>query len=765
VNPTELFIKRPIMTTLLMAAIVVFGIISFRSLGVSDMPNVDFPTLNVSASVPGASPETMAASVATPLEKSLSTVAGIDSMTSSSSLGSTNITIQFSLDRDIDAAAQDVQSAISSAQRQLPQDMPSPPSFRKVNPADSPILFLSLSSDTLPLSSVDEYAETLLAQRVSTVEGVAQVSVYGGQQYAVRIQVDPELLASRGISMQEVQDGIGRSNVNMSTGTLNGPEKTATIEANGQLLDADAFRPVIVAYRNGSPVRLGDLGQVYDSVANNKTASWFGNSRAIVLAIQRQPGANTVAVVDSIQKQLPAILEQMPASVKLDTVYDRSDSIRESIHDVEYTLLLTIALVVLVIFLFLRNVSATIIPSLAVPMSLVGTFCVMYAFGFTLDNLSLMAITLSVGFVVDDAIVMLENIVRHMEMGKPRMKAALEGAREVGFTIISMTVSLAAVFIPVLFMGGILGRLLNEFAITITAAILVSGVVSLTLTPMLSSRFIKPPKEESHGKLYKASEKVFDWALEAYERTLRLAMAHRVLTMGVFFGTIAATVLLFTLVPTGFIPTEDTGQLTASTEGAADASFDSMVRHQQAVAEIVRAEPNVEAVMSSVSGNTGRMTIRLKARADRELSADEIIQRLRPKLGAVPGVNVFLQNPPSIRIGARSSSNSYQYTLQDSDVDELYSWVPKIQQAIDKIDVVQDVTSDLKLNNPTVTVDVDRDRAEALGVSVQDVESTLASAYSSRQVSTILAPTNQYQVILEVDPRYQRDPPSSRGST
>jgi HAE1 family hydrophobic/amphiphilic exporter-1 len=728
VNPTELFIKRPIMTTLLMAAIVVFGIISFRSLGVSDMPNVDFPTLNVSASVPGASPETMAASVATPLEKSLSTVAGIDSMTSSSSLGSTNITIQFSLDRDIDAAAQDVQSAISSAQRQLPQDMPSPPSFRKVNPADSPILFLSLSSDTLPLSSVDEYAETLLAQRVSTVEGVAQVSVYGGQQYAVRIQVDPELLASRGISMQEVQDGIGRSNVNMSTGTLNGPEKTATIEANGQLLDADAFRPVIVAYRNGSPVRLGDLGQVYDSVANNKTASWFGNSRAIVLAIQRQPGANTVAVVDSIQKQLPAILEQMPASVKLDTVYDRSDSIRESIHDVEYTLLLTIALVVLVIFLFLRNVSATIIPSLAVPMSLVGTFCVMYAFGFTLDNLSLMAITLSVGFVVDDAIVMLENIVRHMEMGKPRMKAALEGAREVGFTIISMTVSLAAVFIPVLFMGGILGRLLNEFAITITAAILVSGVVSLTLTPMLSSRFIKPPKEESHGKLYKASEKVFDWALEAYERTLRLAMAHRVLTMGVFFGTIAATVLLFTLVPTGFIPTEDTGQLTASTEGAADASFDSMVRHQQAVAEIVRAEPNVEAVMSSVSGNTGRMTIRLKARADRELSADEIIQRLRPKLGAVPGVNVFLQNPPSIRIGARSSSNSYQYTLQDSDVDELYSWVPKIQQAIDKIDVVQDVTSDLKLNNPTVTVDVDRDRAEARGGSVQVLQWTPPSA-------------------------------------
>jgi hydrophobic/amphiphilic exporter-1 (mainly G- bacteria), HAE1 family len=758
VNPAKIFIERPVMTSLLMATIVVFGIVSFRSLGVSDMPNVDFPTISVSASVPGASPETMAASVATPIERQLATIAGIDNMTSSSELGSTRVTVQFSLDRDIDAAAQDVQSALSRVQRQLPQEMPNPPSFRKVNPADAPILLLSLSSPTLPLSTVDEYAQTMLAQRISTLEGVAQVSVFGSQQYAVRIQVDPELLASRGISMQEVSQAIDRSNVSMSTGTIEGASKTATIESHGELKDAAGFRPIVVAYRNGAPVRLSDLGRVTDSVANNKTAGWFNDTRAVVLAIQRQPGANTVAVVDAIRKELPELEQQLPASVALDVVYDRSQSIRESIHEVEFTLLLTIALVVLVIFLFLRNISATIIPSLAVPMSIVGTFPVMYAFGFTLDNLSLMAITLAVGFVVDDAIVMLENIVRHMEMGKDRMTAAIDGAREVGFTIVSMTISLAAVFIPVLFMGGILGRLLNEFAVTITAAILVSGVVSLTLTPMLASRFVKPPSHERHGRLYNAIERVFDRSLALYESTLRFAMRNRRLTMGVFWATVVGTVGLFYVVPTGFIPSEDTGQISASTEGPSDTSFESMLRHHLAVTEIVRADPDVAAVNSSVETDGGRMTIRLKPRSERDASADEIIQRLRPKVATVPGINVFLNNPPVIRLGGRSSSSSYQFTMQGADTSELYSWVPKVQERLEQIEIIDGVDSDLKLDNPMVTVDVDRDRAEALGVSVMDVETTLANAYSSRQVSTIMTSTNQYQVILEIDPQYQRDP-------
>jgi hydrophobic/amphiphilic exporter-1 (mainly G- bacteria), HAE1 family len=757
-SPAEIFIKRPVMTTLLMATIVMFGIVSFRALAVSDMPNVDFPTISVNASVPGASPETMAASVATPLEKSLSTVPGIDSMTSSSELGTTRVTVQFSLDRDIDAAAQDVQTAISQAQRQLPQDMPNPPSFRKVNPADAPILLLSLSSPTLPLSTVDEYAQTLLAQRISTVEGVAQVTVYGSQQYAVRIQVDPELLASRGISMQEISEAIDRSNVSMSTGTINGPDKAATIESNGQLTDASEFRSVIVAYRNGSPVRLSEIGKVTDSVANNMTAGWFNDTRAIVLAIQRQPGANTVAVVDAIREALPLLEQQIPASVTLDTVYDRSQSIRDSIHEVEFTLMLTIALVVMVIFLFLRNLSATVIPSLAVPMSIVGTFPVMYALGFTLDNLSLMAITLAVGFVVDDAIVMLENIVRHMEMGKPRMQAAIEGAREVGFTIVSMTISLAAVFIPVLFMGGILGRLLNSFAITIMTAILVSGIVSLTLTPMLASRFIKPPSHEQHGRFYMAIERFFDATLAAYERTLKFAMRRRGLTMAVFLGTVVGTVALFYMVPTGFIPSEDTGQISASTKFASDSSFESMVRRQLVVADIIMADPDVAAVNSSVDRDDGRFTIRLKPRSERDASADEIIRRLRPKVSTVPGIETFLQNPPVIRIGGRSSSSTFQFTLQSADMQELYEWVPRVRERIEQLDMIQGVDSDLELDNPMVTVDIDRDRAQALGVSVNNVETTLAGAYASRQVSTIMTPTNQYQVILEVESQYQSDP-------
>src|SRR5215471_575981 len=525
---TDLFIRRPVMTTLIMAGIVVFGLMAYRFLPVSDLPNVDFPTIQITASLPGASPDTMASAVATPLEKQFSTIAGVDSMTSTSAQGVTQITIQFSLDRNIDAAGQDVQAAIAAAAPQLPPGMPTPPSFKKVNPADQPILYLSLSSPNLPLYTVDEYAQTNLAQRISQITGVAQVQVFGSQKYAVRVQLDPSALASRGIGIDEVQRALAQSNVNLPTGTLYGPHQAFSVQATGQLMDAAAYRPLIVAYRNGSPVRLDQIGRVVDGVQTDKVASWYNDDRAVVLAIQRQPGTNTIEVVDAIRRILPSFQAQLPAAVRLSVLYDRSVTIRDSVHDVQFTLLLAIALVVLVIFLFLRNVSATIIPSLALPMCIVGTFMVMYVLGYTIDNLSLMALTLAVGFIVDDAIVMLENIVRHMEMGKGRMEAALTGAREIGFTIVSMTLSLAAVFLPVLFMGGVVGRLLHEFAVVIGAAVLVSGVVSLTLTPMACSRFLRPP-HEGHGRLYAASEKVFDGMLHLYERTLHWAVAHRLI--------------------------------------------------------------------------------------------------------------------------------------------------------------------------------------------------------------------------------------------
>src|SRR3954471_17281618 len=561
-NVAELFVRRPVMTTLVMAAILIFGIVSYRALPVSDLPNVDFPTIQVSANLPGASPETMASAVATPLEKQFSTIAGLDSMTSANSLGSSSITLQFALDRNIDAAAQDVQAMIAKAARDLPQDMPAPPSYQKVNPADSPVLYMALSSPTLPLSQVDEYAETLLAQRISMVSGVAQVQVLGSQKYAVRAQLDPRQLAMRGLGVDEVVNAVRTGNVNLPTGTIYGKQEAVTVQATGQLTNAAAYRPLIVAYRNGSPVRMEELGNVIDSVENDKIATWFNADRAITLAIQKRPGTNTVAVVDSIKELLPTVQKQIPASVMLSIVYDRSQSIRESVNDVKFTLLLTIFLVILVIFLFLRNISATIIPSMALPMSIIGTFAVMYVLGYTIDNLSLMALTLSVGFVVDDAIVMLENIVRHMEAGEKPFAATLRGAREIGFTIISMTLSLAAVFIPVLFMGGILGRLLHEFAVTISAAILVSGFVSLTLTPMLCSRFLKPVQHnQSHGAFYRSTERIFQSGVNFYERTLRLSLRFRVITMLIAASMVGLTIWLITLVPKGFIPTEDTGRL------------------------------------------------------------------------------------------------------------------------------------------------------------------------------------------------------------
>jgi HAE1 family hydrophobic/amphiphilic exporter-1 len=762
-NIAGLFINRPVMTTLVMLAILLFGVMGYRSLPVSDLPNVDFPTLVVSASLPGASPDTMASSVALPLEKQFSTIAGVDQMTSSNGIGSTQITLQFNLSRNIDGAAQDVQAAIAATGNQLPANMPSPPSYRKVNPADQPIIYLVLSSPTLQLSVVDEYAETFIAQRISTINGVAQVQVFGTQKYAVRAQLDPKALASRGIGLEDVANAIQTGNVNLPTGTLYGPHQAFTVQANGQLNDAASYRPLIVAYRNGSPVRLEELGHVSDSVENNKTASWFNNDRAIVLAIQRQPGTNTVEVVDNIKNMLPTFREQMPASVLLNVLYDRSESIRDSVNDVRFTLMLTICLVVLVIFLFLRNISATIIPSMALPMSIVGTFAAMYMLGYTLDNFSLMALTLSVGFVVDDAIVMLENIVRHMEMGEGVLQAALIGSKEIGFTIISMTLSLAAVFIPVLFMGGIIGRLLHEFAVTISCAILISGFVSLTLTPMLCSRFLRPPGGERHGRLYAASERFFDGMFRTYEWSLKWVMRHRVTTMVSLGVVIVATGFLFVIVPKGFLPSDDTNQVFAATEAAQGASFEDMARHQQALADIVRQDPNVDSFSSSIGGNAGslnqgRLFMRLKPRSQRKLNVDEVIQELRPKLASVPGINAYLQNPPPIRIGGQLTKSLYQLTLQSPDTQELYKYAPLLQSRMSELPGFQDVTSDLQIQNPQVNVEIDRDKAQALGITANQIESVLFDAYGSRQISTIYAPNNQYRVIIELEEQYQKEP-------
>jgi HAE1 family hydrophobic/amphiphilic exporter-1 len=764
-NISELFIRRPIMTTLVMLAILLFGVMGYRLLPVSDLPNVDFPTILVSASLPGASPETMASAVATPLERQFSTIAGLDSMTSTSGLGNTQITLQFNLSRNIDGAAQDVQAMIAKAAKQLPSEMPTPPSYQKVNPADQPVIYLALSSPTLPLSAVNEYADTLMAQRISMVSGVAQVMIYGSQKFAVRAQLDPKALASRGIGIDEVVDAIDKANVNLPTGTLWGKDKAFTVQATGQLYDAAAYRPLIVAYRNGSPVHLEELGRVIDSVENDKVANWYNNTRSIVLAIQRQPGTNTVEVVDSIKKLLPTFRAQMPASVNLDILYDRSVSIRASVNDVKFTLLLAIFLVVMVIFLFLRNLSATVIPSLALPASIIFTFAVMYLLGFSLDNLSLMALILAVGFVVDDAIVMLENIVRHMEKGESVLQAALNGSREISFTILSMTLSLVAVFIPVLFMGGILGRLLNEFAVTIGVAILVSGFVSLSLTPMLCSRFLRHSTVQKHGRLYMASERFFAGMLQAYEWSLKLVLRHRRTTMVITGLTLVATVYLFGAIPKGFLPSEDTGSIFAFTEAQQGISFDSMVKHQQELAEIVSKEPNVDSFMSaigasgmSVASNSGRMFIRLKPRSERRLSADEIIQELRKKVAYVTGIQMFMQNLPPIRIGGRLTKSEYQFTLQSPDTDELYKYSEIFLSKLKELPMLQDVTTDLQIKNPQVNVEIDRDKASSLGVTAEQIESALGASYGSLQVSTIYTPTNQYQVITEVEPQYQKDP-------
>ena len=751
------------MTILVMVGILLAGIAGYRLLPVSSLPNVDFPTIQVTAELPGANPETMASAVATPLEKQFSTIAGIDSMYSVSGQGTTQITLQFALDRDIDAAAQDVNSAIAGTARQLPASMPAPPSFRKVNPGDFAVFYIALTSDTLPLTTVDEYAETYLAQRISTISGVAQVQVFGQQKYAVRVQIDPSVLAARGIGINEVQQSVAQANVNLPTGTLYGENRLFAVQAQGQLYDAAAFRPIIVAFRNGSPIRLEQLGKVIDSVQNDKLAAWFKGRRGIVLAIYRQPGTNTIEVVDSVKRLLPTFRAEVPPGVQMEVLFDRSVTIRQSVDEVQFTLLLAFALVVMVIFVFLRNLSATLIPTAALPLSIAGTFAVMYGLGYSLDNISLLALTLCVGFVVDDAIVMLENVSRHMEQGKSRLQATLDASREISFTILSMTLSLAAVFIPVFFMGGIVGRLLHEFAVTIITAVLVSGFVSLTLTPMMCARILKPHHAISHGRLYQLSERAFDGVRDLYRVSLQWSLRHGRWVMLVFVAITVATGILFARMPKGFLPTEDTGQIFCFTEAAQDISFDAMARLQQEAAEIIRRNPNVEGVMSFIGAggnnpslNRGRIFVTLKPRAQR-VSADEVIQQLRPELRKLVGVKAFMQNIPTIRIGLLTKS-PYQYTLRGANTEELYHWVPRVEERLRQIPALVDVATDLQIRQPQVRVDIDRAKASALGVSAQQLETALGAAYGAQQVSTIYTATNQYWVILEVAPGFQKGP-------
>jgi HAE1 family hydrophobic/amphiphilic exporter-1 len=765
-NLSAIFIHRPVATTLLMAGLLVFGGLAYQQLPVADLPSVDFPTIRVQAALPGASPETMASSVALPLERQFSAIAGVTSMNSTSTQGGTEITLQFDLSRDIDAAAQDVQSMIGRASRQLPDQMPAPPSYQKVNPADQAIFFIVMRSSTLTLSALDELAQTNVAQRISSVSGVAQVNVFGAQKYAVRIDVDPRQLAARGLGIDELADSIEDANVNMPTGAIIG-DRTFVVKSNGQLMRASAYGPAIIAYRNGHPVRLDEVAHVYDGVENDRTASWQNRDRCIYLAVQKQPGTNVVQIVDAIKELLPGIQAQLPASVSLDVRSDRSATIRESVHDVKLTLLATVVLVVLVIFIFLRNLSATVIPSLALPGSIVGTFAAMYVLGFSLDNLSLMALTLSVGFVVDDAIVMLENIVRHMEMGKSPMQAALDGSKEIAFTIVSMTVSLVAVFIPVFFMGGVVGRLLHEFAITIGVAILLSGFVSLSLTPMMASRFLRPPHATRHGWLYNAFENVFEGARRFYGATLAACLRFRAATMALSIVLLGVTVYLFMIVPKGFLPNEDQGRLIINTEAAEGISFPDMVRHQLQLAEIVMAEPDVAGVAHNIGqignnatagANAGRLFVELTPRDERTRSVDDVIASLRPKLAEVPGIRAFPVNPPPINLGGGGNRPIYQFTLQDADTAALYRWAPVLEQRVRQIPGLLDVNSDLKLDTPHVSVEMDRDKLSTLGLTANQVEDALRNAYAARQVTQIFSPSNQYPVVMRVAPQFQSDP-------
>ena len=763
-NFSEIFIRRPIATLLLTLAIVFAGIAGWAQLPVASLPNVDFPTISVSASLPGASPDTMASSVATPLEREFTTISGVDTITSSSGQGSTSITMQFVLDRNIDAAAQDVQAAISRTLRRLPKEMLTPPSFRKVNPADAPVVILGMVSDTVPLSKLDEYAQTIFIPRISRLPGVAQVLIYGSQKFAVRVQLDPDALASRGIGVDELQNAIAQANTNTPLGTLNGPKQQLVLQSNEQMGNAAAFRDLVVAWRDGAPVRLRDVASVVDDVENNRTAAWVNGTRSVTLAVQRQPDANTVEVVDSVLNLLPTVADSLPPTVRLETVIDRSTSIRDAITDVQFTFALTVALVVTVIFLFLRRLSATAIPAVTLPISIIATLGCMHLLGFSLDNISLLGLTLSVGLVVDDAIVMLENIQRHVDEGMSPLEAALKGSREIGFTIISITVSLVAVFIPILLMGGVVGRIFHEFAVVVTLAIGVSALVSLTLTPVMCARWLRREDLAEEGPFSRTLERGFTAMLGFYQRTLDWVLAHPRLTLGVMFATFGLTVWLFILVPKGFFPTEDTGSISISTEAAQDISFDAMRAYQLKMAAIVQEDPYVDKVMSMVAGgggnsavNTGRMFINLVPRGDRP-DVMKVIQQLRGKLGHEPGIQVFIQPVQTLNLGGRGSKSLYQYSLEAIDQGTLYPFSEKMRERLKQDSMFQDVTSDLQINSPQAFVDVDRDKAAALGLPLETIRSTLYSAYGTRQISTIYTSSDNYAVILEMSPEAQADP-------
>lgn len=748
-----------------MLAIALFGVVSYRALPVADLPNVDFPTIQVSVSLPGADPTTMASSVATPLERQFTAIAGLDSMTSVSSVGSTQITMQFDLTRDIDGAAVDVSTAINAATPLLPPGLPSPPSFRKSNPADYPIVFLGLVSPTLPLWELNDYAQTIVAQRISAINGVAQVMVAGQQKYAVRVQVDPNKLAARQIGINEVAQAVQDWNVNLPTGTLVGPQKSYNVQSTGQLFDAEAYRPMVVAWRNGSPVRLDQVANVINGAEDTRTVSWMytreGTFKAINLFVMRQPGSNTIQTIDEIRKLIPQFTTQLPPSVKLFIRGDRAQTIREGFKDIQITMALTLALVIIVIYMFLRNGSATLIPSMALPLSILGTFSAMYLLDYSLNNLSMMALILSVCFVVDDAIVMLENIVRRMEKGELPLEAALKGSKEIGFTIVSMTLSLAAVFIPVLFLGGILGRLFREFAVTICVAILISGLVSITLTPMLCSRFLRRSNQHREGRL-------FGFVYRVYERSLGWVLRHRPVMAIVFIFLLVATAYLYVVVPKGFIPDQDTDSFRVTTEAAEGTSYQQMAVLQERVNKILYADPNIESFNSSVggggggpggggggSGNQGRMQVQLTPRAQRELSSAQVMERLRPRVSNIPGMRVFMSMPQTIRVGGRQSKSSYELTVQGPDTAELYREAPKLQAEIARLPSVQDVTSDLQLSSPRVKVEIDRDKAAALQINAQQIQSALYNGFGPSWISTIYTPIAQNKVLLEVDPKYQ----------
>ena len=764
-NISETCIRRPVLTTLMTASLIVFGAFAYRLLPVAALPAVDFPTIQITATLPGASPETMAASVASPIERQLSTISGISSMTSSSSLGTTQITVQFDLGRNIDGASLDVQTALATAQRRLPVEMTTPPFFRKVNPGDFPVLYISMRSDTMPLSAINDYAETVLAPQISQLPGVAQVLVYGAQKFAVRVQVDPVAAAARNISLDDIRSVVAKANSSAPVGTLQGKEQAVTLLATGAMLHAADYRDVVVAYRNGAPIKLSEVARVIDSVENDKIATWFNDSRAIVLAIQRQPDANTVEVVDLVRAKLPQVRAQVPPAIQMQPLFDRSISIRAAVWNVQETLAIAICLVIMVIFLFLRKVSATIIPALAVPVSLIGTCAAMYAFGFSINNMTLLALTLSVGFVVDDAIVMLENIVRHIEGGMRPFEAALKGSREIGFTIISITFSLIAVFIPVLLMGGMVGRVFREFAVAISVAIIVSGFVSLTLTPMLCARVLKShdPNEKQNFVL-RWFEAMFASGLKAYEWSLDRVLKAKQVMLWVTLATVAGTIWLYIIVPKGFFPTEDTGYMVGITEANTDIAFPAMVEHQRKIAELVRADKGVAYVNSTVGsggpntlGNSGRMLVALKPRDERD-GMQQIIARLRQNVNVVPGIQIFFQPIQNINLGGRLNKSQYQYTLQSNDTQDLYRITPQLRDKIAQIPGLLDVTTDLYVKNPQVTVEVDREKSAVYGVSVDQVRQELYNAFGSRQVATIYTPANDYQVILETKPEFQQSP-------